>query len=213
MIRPVPVTCVVLLLSLAQGARAWAAQGADQLLPSTTKSFVSVPDVQEFRRRWSETQLGKLGADPVMKPFAQDLQRQLRNRLLNGSFNVTLSWDELFRACGGELCVASIQPGNDPKAHASVMILDVAGQRAEAEEVMRKVAEELVRQGARRSVKQVAGQELVTQQIPRRRGELEPETVIRFLVNDLLVIGNHEATCVEILERVTGTRRTRRCNR
>ncbi len=204
--RSVSVTCFALLWTLVLTAPARPAPEADQLLPSTTKAFLSIPDVQEFGRRWSETQLGKLSADPIMEPFASDLHRQLRDRLLNGSFSVALSWDELFAACSGELCVAAIQPGNDPKAHASVLLLEVTDRQAEAEQVLAKVAEELQRRGAQRTVKRVGEHEVITQQIPRRRGELESETVIRFLVDDLLVIGNHEPTCLEILERLSGKR-------
>ena len=68
---------------------------------------------------------------------------------------------------------------------------------------MAKIGEELARQGARRSVKQAAGQELVIHELPRRRGEVEAELVVRFMVEDLLVIGTHEATCVQILQRLT----------
>ena len=52
---------------------AWGAPPADQLLPATTKGFVSLPNVDDFRQRWGQTQLGKLAADPIMKPFADDL--------------------------------------------------------------------------------------------------------------------------------------------
>lgn len=65
---------------------------ADQLLPATTKGFVSFPDVAEFRSRWQTTQLGQLAADPVMKPFAEDLQRQLHERFVENNFNVSLTW-------------------------------------------------------------------------------------------------------------------------
>ena len=52
----------------------------------------------------------------------------------------------------------------------------------------------------------LAGHELVIHELPRQRGEVRAELVVRFLVEDLLVIGTHEATCVEILERLTGSR-------
>ena len=54
-----------------------AAPPADQLLPTTTKGFLSVPDVEDLETRWEQTQLGKLAADPVMKPFSEDLERQI----------------------------------------------------------------------------------------------------------------------------------------
>ena len=200
MIRAVTVTCFVLLLFLLPAPQAWSAPAADQLLPQTTKGFLSIPDVQEFRRRWSETQLGKLCADPVMQPFAQDLQRQIRDKLLNGSFSVALTWDELFDVCGGELCVGGDSAGQRPQGTClgadPGRYRSARGGRAGDGEGRRGVGS--AGSPAERSSRS-AGQELVTQQLPRRRGEVEAEMVIRFLVEDLLVIGNHEATCVEIL--------------
>lgn len=197
----------VLLLCAMQAPQAAAAPPTDQLLPQSTKAYLSIPDVQDFRQRWRQTQLGQLAADPVMQPFTQDLQRQFRAKLFSRSVSLALTGDELLGACGGELCIAGVQAGGDAKGHASVLIVDVTGHRAQAEALLAKFAEELTRQNARRTVKKVAGQELVMHEVPRQRGAVEAEKVIRFLAHDVLVIGNHEATCVEILERLVGSRK------
>ena len=46
---------------------------SEELLPSTTKGYVSVPNVEALRAKWNETQLGQLVNDPVMKPSAMPL--------------------------------------------------------------------------------------------------------------------------------------------
>ena len=57
----------------------FAAIPADQMLPATTKAYVSIPDADELERQFKVTQIGQLIADPVMQPFVEDLKEQLEN--------------------------------------------------------------------------------------------------------------------------------------
>lgn len=184
-----------------------AAPPADQLLPTSTKGFLSVPNVEDLETRWNQTQLGKLAADPVMKPFAEDLQRQIQDKLLNSRFNISVSWDELAAACGGELCLAAIQPNNDPELHAAVMIIDAQGRHAEAQRFLDNIANQLQEKGAKRTVEKVGQHELVIHELPRERGQIEPDLVYRFMIDDSLVIADDEGVARELLTRlVTGDR-------
>ena len=173
---------------------------ADQLLPTTTKGFVSVPDVDDFRKRWDNMQLGKLSADPIMKPFADDLQRQFRDRIINSRFHVAVSWDQLAEACGGEFCVASVQPDNDPEKHAAVMIVDVQGRQQQAQNVIKDISDQLLKKGAKRSVVKAGDHELVIHDLPREKGQIQANRVIRFLVDDTLVVSNDEPVCRQVLK-------------
>ncbi|MCA9170259.1 MAG: hypothetical protein KDB23_21425, partial [Planctomycetales bacterium] len=179
-----------------------AAPAADQVLPATTKGFVSFPNVAEFRERWQSTQLGQLAADPVMKPFAEDLQRQLRERFVESNFNVSLTWEDLSRVCGGELCIATVQPEDDEKLHASLLIADVTGHHAETEEVLKKAAEDLKTRGATRTLKKIGDIELILHELPRQRGETHVDRFLRAIVGDTLVLGNDEGTTIGVIERL-----------
>ena len=182
---------------------AWSAPQADQLLPATTKGFVSLPNVDDFRQRWRQTQLGKLAADPIMKPFADDLQRQIRDKFMNNSFNVSLNWQDIAEACGGELSFATIQPEGEGEGQpfAAVMIVDVTGRQSAAQRVLDEAARQLEIKGAQRRTKKVGDQQMVIYDLPRKRGEALADQVIRFLVDDILVVGNHELVCEQILQR------------
>jgi hypothetical protein len=70
---------VALILLLACPAAA--VQPSELLLPATTKGFISTHDVDEVRTKFNETQLGALVADPVMKPFIEDLKQQIGRKL------------------------------------------------------------------------------------------------------------------------------------
>ncbi len=182
---------------------AWSAPQADQLLPATTKGFVSLPNVDDFRQRWRQTQLGKLATDPIMKPFAEDLQRQVRDKFIKNRFNVSLSWQDIAEACGGELSLATIQPDGDGDSQpfAAVMIVDVTGRQAAAQRVLDEAARQLEAKGAKRRLRTVDGHEITIYDLPRQRGEALADQVVRFMVDDLLVLGNHELICEQILQR------------
>ena len=58
-----------------------AAPTSEQLLPSTTKGYVSVGDVDRFRADWAKTQIGQLLDDPIMQPFVEDFKKQLAGQV------------------------------------------------------------------------------------------------------------------------------------
>jgi hypothetical protein len=190
-------------------APVWSAPPSDQLLPAATKGYVSVPNVDDFRERWSRSQMGKLAADPIMEPFVKDLQRQIREKYIKNRFNIAVTWDELAEACGGELTLASIQPDDSEQgqAHASVLIVDVTGRQAAAERILDEAARQLVAKGGQRRVASAAGHEIIIFDLPRQRGEALADQVMHFLVDDVLVLANHETICADILRRhVSGVR-------
>ena len=86
--------CCALLLA----GKLQAAPPSEQLLPATTKGYVSVGDVDRFRADWAKTQIGQLLADPIMQPFVEDFKQQL---WANG-IRRTRSW-----ASPGTTCRAS----------------------------------------------------------------------------------------------------------
>ncbi len=193
---------IAVLASLLVNHTVLAAPPADQLLPTTTKGFLSVPDVEDLETRWQQTQLGKLAADPVMKPFSEDLERQIQDKLVNSRFNITVSWDELAAACGGELCLAAIQPNDDPQLHAAVMIIDAQGRRAEANAFVDNISNQLREKGATRTVEKIGAHELVIHELPRERGQVEPDLVYRFMIDDALVIADDEDVIRDLLNRL-----------
>ena len=105
----IPTLLVALILQFST-MPAQAAKPGETLLPATTKGFLSIPDLDDFRAAFERTQLGQLVQDPVMKPFVEDLQRQLKSKLNKTSVRLGLRWDDLANTYGGEICFAIIQP-------------------------------------------------------------------------------------------------------
>ena len=72
-----------------------------------------MPDVEELRDRWNETQIGRMVNDPVMKPFVDDLRDQIKDKMSSTRVRLGLTLDDLKGIYGGELCIAMLQPEND----------------------------------------------------------------------------------------------------
>jgi hypothetical protein len=187
---------------------AWSAPPSDQLLPATTRGYVAVPDVEGFRERWRQTQLGQLAADPIMKPFAEDLQRQIREKFIKDNLHLELDWEDLAAMAAGELALATIQPGGDETQHASVLILDVTGRETELNRVFAEASRQLDARGGQRTAKNVGNHEVITYILPHRRGELAQDRVVRTVARDLLIVGNHEGVVLQILERLVKNQMT-----
>ena len=113
-------TAVALSLAMCAATQADAAKPSETLLPNTTKAYVSVPDVDNLRAHFDQTQLGLLIKDPVMQPFVEDAQRQIRDKLSEASVRLGLSWDDLKDVYGGEVAMALLQPWDHNAAAATV---------------------------------------------------------------------------------------------
>src|SRR5690554_3019312 len=68
---------------------------AATLLPNTTKSYVSVPDYPQAEANFDQTQIGQLLADPAMKPFADDLRQQIKDKLLAGGVQLGITLEDV----------------------------------------------------------------------------------------------------------------------
>ncbi|MFV1967605.1 MAG: hypothetical protein ACC628_19420 [Pirellulaceae bacterium] len=110
---------VLAWLCMAVGSSA-APPPPENLLPTTTKSVVSIPDIDAVGTKWRETQFGKMVEDPVMKPFIEDLQRQFKAKLSKTDTRIGISWEDLEGIYGGEACVALIQPWDAENERTSI---------------------------------------------------------------------------------------------
>ena len=129
-----------LTLVVALASRAGAVQPSELLLPATTKGFISTQDVDEVRKKFNATQLGEMVADPLMKPFIDDLKQQIKAKLEKAGKRLGIKWDDMEGVYGGEVAGCSIQP--DPKdkmSHATALIVDVSGKQKEADKLLKKI--------------------------------------------------------------------------
>src|SRR6185369_9338247 len=163
-------------------------------------------DVDEVRKKFNETQLGEMVADPLMKPFIDDLKQQIRAKLEKAGKKLGIKWDDMEGVYGGEVAAALIQP--DPKdkmSHATALIVDVTGKQKEADELLKKVEANQRTNKAKKGVVKEGNVEIIVYEQPLAPGEKVPERSYHFLAGDRLIVTDHEGTARGIVHRLGGT--------
>ncbi len=156
----------------------------EQLLPAATAAVVIVPDTESLEQHWNQTQLGQLAADPVMKPFAEDLQRQFETRWTTLRQRLGMSLEDLKQLDGRSLAVAFVHPKAAPVSQ--VVLLDVRGREAAAAALLHKAAQQQLARGAKRSEHSIEDVKVTVFDLPPDPQAGGPQRVAFFLHKGLL---------------------------
>lgn len=177
------------------------AQPSETLLPATTKGFLSVPDVDAFRERWSQTDLGQLVDDPVMAPFMDDLEKQLRQNFSLTDEELGITWDDLKDVYGGETAAAVIQPRGDELKHAFMVLCDVTGRLAEAKALLDKIAARLRDQGATMRSQTAHGVPVLVFTLPKKENETAARLAVFAIAESQFVASDSLEETIDVLAR------------
>lgn len=179
-----------------------AAPKAATVLPNSTKSYVSIPDYDTAAANFDATQIGKLMADPVMKPFTEDLKEQIKQKLIAGGVKLGITLDDLKGIYAGEICFSTNQP-EGPKSDAVVLTVDVTGKQAQVAALMAKISQNQKANGAKESQVTIAGKPVTKFELPKEPGDIGPEEAYYVVQDDLLVATDSAVTMKYILEAIT----------
>ncbi len=192
---------VFVMLGASAGISAEPDRPIEALLPPTTTGFLCVSDAGLLKERFESTQIGKLMADPVMDPFAQDLRNQLQNRWTRLRKRLGLKLEDLRGVPGGESGVAFLLRTEEEVAVA--LIVDVSGNEAKATALLEKVSANQQGQGAKQSERKIDGiQEAVIQfDLPKKADDpkILPKQAFYLLTGNWLVASDD----FEVIEDVT----------
>lgn len=188
------VICIAASMALLHQEPLRAAVPADQLLPDTTRAYVSFSQVAQLGNDWKATRLAGLAEDPVMRPFVTAAQKSFERAFLGlkGLAGITVS--ELSDASGGEAALAIVESKGKS---AIVGIADLTGKRMEAEALIKKIDAALKGRGAAVAPMMAGGTKVWTYKWKARGGEARQSTY--FLKDDTLVISNNEEVATAIL--------------
>ena len=195
-----PMALCTLLTLAAFIAPSTGQQPTDQLLPATTKAYISIPNPDLLAEKWNETQLGQLTNDPAMQPFVEDLRRQIEEKLTEAGVRFELTWDDLKDVYGGEVCFARIQPGGDKEQHASVLIVDISGHHNDADVLVKKIAANMKKKKATAKERRIGQVRQTLYELPGKDGEDGPVVAV-FIANNQLVAVDHDETSIWIASR------------
>ena len=79
----------------------------DTLLPRSTVGFVSATNTVSLNEQWKKTPLGKLMAEPVMKPFEEDFRAQMQAQWTTLAERLGIHLDDLRGVPTGESCLGA----------------------------------------------------------------------------------------------------------
>ncbi len=154
-------------------ACAAAVPAADTLLPATTVGFVSATSSTRLKAHWSKTQIGKFLADPIMKPFQDDLRAQIQSQWSGLSDRLGIGIDDLRGVPTGESALALIEAERSAEqvTPATVMLLDVTGNLDAAQKVLDKARRTLIAKGATPTQQTVQGVSVYIFNVPLPAGQ------------------------------------------
>lgn len=174
---------------------------SETLLPASTKGYVSVPNVDALIDAFNKTQFGELVHDPIMEPFVEDLRNQLQAKFRQSGLRLGLQLEDLKGVYSGEVALAAVQPDGDPKQSALIMIVDIAGKRPQATELVTRITANLEARGAKKSSLSLNGVAATQLALPKKATETLQRVAIYAISGDLLLIGDHQPTMEGILKR------------
>jgi len=179
----------------------FAAPSTDQLLPNTTKAYFAVPNLEDLQKRFETTQIHQLMTDPVIKPFAEDLKRQLQSRFDQTGIRLGISFEDLENLKAGEAASAVIAVEDDEQPHALALLVDVTGSLEEAQELVNRIGKELVDQGAEQSTTEVAGQEVTKYTITDEENPEVSYSAYYIIFNDHIIATDHTKVLADVMAR------------
>jgi hypothetical protein len=177
-----------------------AAPTSEQLLPSTTKGYVSIGNVDRFQAAWDKTEIGQLLADPIMKPFVDDFKKQLQGRWNQTHQKLGITWEDLTGVPTGEVAIGIIQPSKTEAA--LVLIADVTGHKDQATKLLEKINKNMTAlHKAKAAEIDVAGGRVTSYAVPKDEHHAA-RTAYVCVKDDRLVATDHLEVLRGVLERL-----------
>jgi hypothetical protein len=190
-------------LSAVSAAVKAAVPPSDTLLPATTKGYVSVAQPEEMKDRWNKTQLGQMMTDEIMRPFADDLRKQLNDKFGLVSEKLGITWDDLDAVPAGELSLSLIERKGRPAALA--ITIDVTGHKVMADKLLAAVEKRFAGRGGRKTTADAGGTTLTLFTIPGKGANAAPQETVYFVKDELLCGVDDRAEAEAMLKRFAGT--------
>ena len=174
-----------------------------QLLPATTKGWLSIPRAKELKESVERSQFGKLLNDPDLKPWVADLKTQAVELLNKNNVRLGLEFADLEVIETGEIAIATVlDPGET--SYAIVLLVNVKGAKEETEALLKKIAARLQDRGAEKTEKKFQETNYNEWKFPPPQGGSWRKQQFAFnaVVEDWLVMTDQESVCRELLRRI-----------
>lgn len=150
---------------------------SEQVLPETTRAWVSAGDFRAVRARFDRSSYGQLLADPTMKNFFDGLREQAeaKGRRRLAALGVTI--EDLEKLPGGEVALAAVET---PAGRLStVLLVDTTGHEADAKAVVDRIVKGLIEKKATRVETKAAAPQVMVYQLAPEPKDAGPDRPLR----------------------------------
>ncbi len=184
-----------------------AAVPADQILPATTKGYLSLTNTVQATANWQRTQLGQLVEDEAMKPFIEDFKRQLERKVSTVQKRIGLTIGDIDDFATGEAALAIVHPGQGQAAVA--LVVDFAGNEEKLSGLLKKLERNVTQQKGTRTVRNVGGVKVEVFRIPPAKADGLPQEIALFVRDKQLCSSSNVAVTLDLLAAFDGNRSNR----
>ena len=138
----------------AASAEKAARRATSDLLPASTRFWVSVEDLRRLETNIANTQIGKLSRQDTLAPFFASFEEQIRDSLNDNGIKFGLDIASVEQLQAGEVSIAGVLPefaaGEKPVpgSHGVVVLIDVSPDLIAAEDFLADAAERMKKRGA-----------------------------------------------------------------
>jgi hypothetical protein len=175
---------------------------SDTVMSAATRGFLSIADFKTAEQQFNQTQFGQLVKDPTMKPFIEDLKKQIERKMSGTRQKLGLTVEDLRDVAAGEIGVGLVE---QQKSRAALAVtVDVTGRGENVKQLLAKIDQEMSKRRATKSIAQSGGVELTIYKIPPQTKDDISREAVFFVQNDLLCASDNRAEAEEMLHRIGG---------
>jgi hypothetical protein len=174
----------------------------DTLVPDTTKLYVGCANIKALEDSVGTTKLGGLFKDPALKPFIEDVRKQIEDRLKETEAVAGLRFSDMKGLSDGQLAlaIAAVTPAKT----GTVVLVDVTGQVKQLGTVQQKIAASLQQRNAAAKPYESGPVKGTHYVVPPPNPKLPQIEVVEALINigtdSLWIVGD----CKEVVDAVVG---------
>ena len=189
-------------------------RSTSELLPTSTRFWVSVEDLRRLETNIANTQIGTLSRQDTLAPFFASFEKQLRDSLNNNGIKFGLDVASVERLQTGEVSVAGVLPdfaeGEKPvpRSHGIVVLIDVSPHLEAAREFLSDAAEKMEARGATLEKVEVLGTEVSKWTIEVKAAKIgRKQSSFVTIVDGWLLASDNESIFSNVLRRVNSKER------
>ncbi len=195
----------VLVVGSLGAATSWSTPPSESLLPASTKGYVAIPNITQLMDAWSQSEVGKLFADPALEAFSKDLELQLNERFGLTGVRVGITWDDLRSVCAGEVCVAFAGTDDPAQRHSIIALADVTGKEEAVTQLMARVESSMTKRQATVRRETWGDTPVTIYTVPVTQGGKATFEAVLFMIQDTFVAADHPKAARDVMTRLQGT--------